>query len=428
METKNQEEKKQKLKENLGLSESVAIGVGGTIGGGIFILIGVASGYAGPGVILSFVLAFIASLLVGLCYAELAARLPFAGGGYTFAQVALGDKIGYVMGWGYWGSYIAASGYVTLGFGAYLEYLTGIPQMFGAVALILSVLILNILGTQISGFVQKIIVLLIIITLLTITICGIPHIHTELYRPFFPKGLWGVISASVLAFLSFGGFDIIAAAGEEIKNPAKTIPIAIFMSLIIVLILYLFTVLVSIGIIPWEQLSTLSAPLSNVSLQIFGLNGPIFIDIVALISTAATANAVLVVTSRIVFAMARDKLLPEKFAYVNTKRNTPIFAILISAFFMILLAIAGSVSIAANVTGFLYVIHFVYDIIALVVLRKKDNKNTSEIHFKVPFFPVISIITILMLIGILITIKLDGFIIGLIWILIGVLYKLLTIK
>src|SRR6266702_948152 len=130
------EQGSQRLRRVLTLREAVALGIGGTIGGGIFVLVGAAAGRAGPGALLAFVLAFGVSLLIALPYAELACRYPLAGGGYAFARALLGEHWGFLMGWGYWGAYIFISGYVTLGFGGYLHALTGLPPVPGALALI----------------------------------------------------------------------------------------------------------------------------------------------------------------------------------------------------------------------------------------------------------------------------------------------------
>src|SRR5437016_8368777 len=122
------------LRRVLTLREAIALGVGGTIGGGIFVLVGAAAGRAGPGTLLSFLLAFGISLLIALPYAELACRYPLAGGGYAFARTLLGPHWGFLMGWGYWGAYIFISGYVTLGFGGYLHAFTGLSLVAGALA------------------------------------------------------------------------------------------------------------------------------------------------------------------------------------------------------------------------------------------------------------------------------------------------------
>src|SRR5258707_932556 len=225
------------LRRVLNLREAVALGIGGTIGGGIFVLVGAAAGRAGPGVLLAFVLAFSVSLLIGLPYAELACRYPLAGGGYAFARALLGPHWGFLMGWGYWGAYIFISGYVTLGFGGYLHALTGLPPVPGALALIGICTIINLVGVRLSGLVQSLVIGLAMAALLGFSIAGLWHIHIEQFTPFLPFGLGGVAMAALLAFLAFGGFDMVAAAGEEIASPERNLPRAILFPLLALVIL-----------------------------------------------------------------------------------------------------------------------------------------------------------------------------------------------
>src|SRR6266567_2367212 len=167
------------LRRVLTLREAVALGVGGTIGGGIFVLVGAAAGRAGPGALLAFVLAFGVSLLIALPYAELACRYPLAGGGYAFTRTLLGPHWGFVMGWGYWGAYIFVSGYVTLGFGGYFHALTGLPAVPGALALIGISTGINLIGVRLSGLVQSVVLGVAIAALLGFGIMGLPHVHVE---------------------------------------------------------------------------------------------------------------------------------------------------------------------------------------------------------------------------------------------------------
>src|SRR2546425_7594881 len=167
------------LRRMLTLREAVAIGVGGTIGGGIFVLVGAAAGRAGPGTLLAFVLAFGISLLIALPYAELACRYPLAGGGYAFARTLLGPHWGFLMGWGYWGAYIFISGYVTLGFGGYLHALTGLPPISGALALIGISTAINLVGVRLSGLVQSLVIGVAIVALLAFGVAGLPHVQIE---------------------------------------------------------------------------------------------------------------------------------------------------------------------------------------------------------------------------------------------------------
>src|SRR5215471_11479489 len=169
----------QQLRRVLTLREAVALGVGGTIGGGIFVLVGAAAGRAGPGALLAFVLAFAVSLLIAMPYAELACRYPLAGGGYAFARAVLGQHWGFLMGWGYWGAYIFVSGYVTLGFGGYLHALTGWPPVLGALALIAISTAINLMGVKLSGLAQRVVIGVAIVALLVFSMLGLPHIHVQ---------------------------------------------------------------------------------------------------------------------------------------------------------------------------------------------------------------------------------------------------------
>src|SRR5579884_2061351 len=318
------------LRRVLTLREAVALGIGGTIGGGIFVLVGTAAGHAGPAALLSFVLAFGVSLLIALPYAELACRYPLAGGGYAFARVLLGSHWGFLMGWGYWGAYLFISGYVTLGFGGYLHVLTGLPAVVGSLALIGFCMVINLIGVRLSGLVQSLVIGLALLALLGFGLLGLPHISLERFIPFFSTRASGVAAASLLAFLAFGGFDMVAAAGEEIASPERNLPRAILLTLLLVLGLYLLVTFVALGVLPWNDLGNSSAPLATAATQFLGPVGRELTALAAILTTAATGNAVLVVTSRVSFAMARDGLLPNWLSRINAKTDVPWVAVLLN--------------------------------------------------------------------------------------------------
>jgi APA family basic amino acid/polyamine antiporter len=370
------------LRRVLNLREAVALGIGGTIGGGIFVLVGTAIGQAGPGAVLSFALAFLASLLIALPYAELACRYPLAGGGYAFARAVLGRHWGFLMGWDYWGAYLYISGYVTLGFGSYLHSLVGIPPLFGALGLITCCTIINLLGVKLSGRVQSLIVLLALVSLVGFGLFGLPHLTMRYYTPLLPNGMGGVISAALLAFLAFGGFDMVAAAGEEIERPERTLPLAILLTLGGVLGIYLLVTFVTAGMLPWRTVGAAPAPLAETAAALLGPAGRQFMAIAALLTTAATGNAVLVVTSRISFAMARDGLLPPQLARVQPRTNVPWLAIVLNGILLALIALTGSIALAAAIGGFLYVLHFVFPLVVLVRLRAQGHSSPA---FRTPF-------------------------------------------
>lgn len=406
------------LRRVLTLREAVALGVGGTIGGGIFVLVGAAAGLAGPGALLAFLLAFGMSLLIALPYAELACRYPLAGGGYAFARTLLGPHWGFLMGWGYWGAYIFISGYVTLGFGGYLHAVTGLPPTLGALALIGISTGINLVGVRLSGLVQSVVIGVAIVALLAFGILGLPHVHIEQFKPFLPYGIGGVAIATLLAFLAFGGFDMVAAAGEEIASPERNLPRAILLTLFVVLVLYLLVTFVALGTLQWNELGRSSAPLAAAATQFLGSTGQRLTAIAAILTTAATGNAVLVVTSRVAFAMARDGLLPGVVAWVHPTRDVPWGAVMLNGILLALVALTGSVILVASVGGFLYVLHFLFPLIALIILRRRGEPSPA---FRTPAPKVVLPLACGGCLLLLATSGWTGILGGLVWLFIGLL-------
>ena len=372
------------LRRELGLRGAVALGIGGTVGGGVYVLIGAAAGEAGPGALLAFALAFLASLLIALPYAELSCRYPLAGGGYAFARAVLGPRIGFLMGWGFWGAYLFISGYVTLGFGGYLHAMTGLPALAGALGLVAACLALNVLGVRITGIAQGVVIGVALAGLVAFAAWGLPSVEVERLQPLLPNGLEGVLLASLLTFLAFGGFDMVAAAGEEIERPERNLPRAIFITLGAVLLLYLLVCFVAIGVLSTDALGASQAPLADAAARFGGSEARAMVLITALLTTAATANAVLVVTSRISFAMARDGLLPSALARVSPRTGAPWIALAASAALLALVAATGSLSFAASAGGFLYVLHFVVPLVALVALRRRGRMPPAAFRTPAP--------------------------------------------
>ncbi len=372
------------LRRELDLRGAVSLGIGGTVGGGIYVLVGAAAGDAGPGALLAFALAFLASLLIALPYAELACRYPLAGGGYAFARAVLGPHIGFLMGWGFWGAYLFISGYVTLGFGGYLEAVTGLPTIAGALSLIAACLALNLLGVRVTGAAQTVVIAVALAGLLAFAAWGLQSVDLQRLNPFFPSGLEGVLLASLLAFLAFGGFDMVAAAGEEIEHPERNLPRAILITLGAVFGIYLLVCFVALGALPSDELGASSAPLADAAERFGGAQARGVVVFTALLTTAATANAVLVVTSRISFAMARDRLLPTALALVNSRAGAPWAALVLSALLLAVVAATGSVAFAAAAGGFLYVLHFVVPLVALIALRRRGALGASAFRTPMP--------------------------------------------
>jgi len=404
------------LRRALGLRGAVALGVGGTIGGGIFVLVGQTAALAGPAALLAFALALVASLLIALPYAELACRYPEAGGGYAFAREVMGRPWGFLMGWVFWGAYLFVSGYVTLGFGGYLNVLTGVPPTWSAVGLVAACILVNVAGVKLSGQVQVLVVVLVLAGLLGFAVSGLPSVRAAHFTPWMPYGLPGLLSAALTAFLAFGGFDMVAAAGEEIERPERNLPLAILLTLALVLLVYLLVVFVALGTLDWRALGASGAPLADAARVFLGDGGGRLVAAVAVLTMAATANAVLVVTSRISFAMARDGLLPAVLARVGPATGAPWAAVLLSGGLLMLVALAGSLRLSTSIGGFLYVLHFVLPLWALVKLRRQGGPAPA---FRMPFAPVLLPLAFAMSLLLLVSSGAMGLAGGLAWLAVG---------
>ncbi|OIJ21864.1 amino acid permease [Anaerobacillus alkalidiazotrophicus] len=407
------------LNRGLGWKEATSLGIGAMVGAGIFVLSGVAAGKAGPAVMLAFILAALLAMLLGLCYAELASRYPRAGGSYEYVRETMGPLIGTIIGWAYWGAWLAASSFVSQGFGHYLNALTGAHPLLSAVLLLLVLGTLNILGIRFSGKLQVGIVCIVIVVLIGFFVLGIQHINYSLYTPFVPNGFSGILSAALVGFLSIVGWDAIVASGEEIKNPRKTIPLSIFLSISIVLFLYLGLLFVSTGVVHWQELGSSDVPVALASQQFLGDIGPIFISIVIVIALPATANAFIISISRTAFAMGRNGLLAKKVAYIHPRFQTPIWAISLGVGIQIAFTLVSSINIAVTATGFLYLLTFIFTMIAFFISRKKTPLEERKKQFSAPFYPFVPILALVISISLLIPVGKSGFLMGLIWLSIG---------
>ncbi len=296
--------------------------------------------------------------------------------------------------------------------------MTGLPAVPGALVLVGICTAINLAGVRLSGLVQSLVIGAATVALLGFSILGLPHVHAAQFTPLLPYGLGGVAAATLLAFLAFGGFDMVAAAGEEIAAPERNLPRAILLTLLIVLGLYLLVTFVALGVLPWNILGASSAPLAVAATQFLGSAGQRFTAIVAILTTAATANAVLVVTSRVSFAMARDGLLPGAIARVQARTGAPWVSVLLNGILLALVALTGSVGLAAAVGGFLYVLHFLFTLVALVQVRRRGGPVPA---FRVPAPRAVLPLAFAGCLALLITSGTTGILGGLAWLAVGML-------
>ena len=404
----------------LGFFDATMIGVGAMIGAGIFVLTGVAAGRAGPASILAFALNGVVTLMTAMAYAELASSIPEAGGGYSYVKHAFPDVIGFVAGIWLWFAYTVACSLYAAGFGHYsLEffsfYFPGTHQLLVSVAgphaavvmLILfagvGFIALNVKGAAITGKAENVIVVAKVVVLLVFIVFGIERIIDDVpaakaeFTPFFPLGLGGVFVAMGLTFIAFEGYDLIATVAEEIKNPEKNIPKAIFASLGITMFIYMCVILVSLGAVhaesmpSWQFLGKYkeTAIVRAAAVMMPGV-GVFLILMGGVLSTMSALNATVLASSRVAFSMARDGWLPSKIAAIHEKRRTPHVAIISTGAIFLLVAVILPVELLGSAASIMFLLVFAMVNLALIALRRKQ----PNLHrpYRIPLYPVLPMV------------------------------------
>jgi APA family basic amino acid/polyamine antiporter len=436
----------------------IMVGIAGMIGGAIFVLTGPAIGLAGSAVILAFIINAIITLFTAMAYAELGSAMPEAGGGYLWIREGLPRPNAFISGWMAWFAHIIAGSLYAVGFGAFLYQLLG-PNMAGilsdqplfgvipfdkliAVASIAAFTYINIKGTSETGKTGTIVTIVQLGTILCLIVAGSWMMHnnsnsTANFADFMPTGVAGLVAAMGLTFIAFEGYEIIVQTGEEVKNPRRNIPRAIFISLAIVVTLYCLVAFVSIGAISPEGIAAWRFIGEGGELgimkaaEIFLPYGDLIVLGGGMVSTLAALNATTFSSARVAFAMGRHYNLPHKLSSIHPVNRTPHIAIIISGIIMAFMAYALPLADIAVAAGVIFLLLFTQVNIAAITIRRIYGTKLSY-GFKTPFFPVIPIAGIFLKLGLalylLVTQPLSWGI-TILWILVGfVLYRMYTFK
>jgi basic amino acid/polyamine antiporter, APA family len=400
------------LKRTIGLWSLSAIGIGGTIGTGIFFILSQAVPMAGPAVIWSFAMAGIVAGLTAVCYAELAGAVPVAGSSYSYAYTTLGEFAAVGVGacllleWGVAGAAVAVgwSQYLNqfLGnvFGFQLpEALSNAPEQGGvfnlpAVVLVVMVALLLIRGVSESAKTNAIMVVIKIAVLIMFIAIGVQGWNSENLTPMAPFGFAGITAAAGVIFFTFVGLDGVAAAGEEAKNPHRNLPLAILIALVTVIVMYVLVALVAVAAQPADQFEGQEAGLSQILQDVTGATWPgTVIAAGAIISIFSVTLVSLYGQTRILFAMSRDGMIPEMFHRVNPRTLTPIHNTIAVAVVISLLAGLIPINFLAEMTSIGTLVAFITVSIGVIVLRRREPNLPRS--FKVPLYPVTPILSIL---------------------------------
>ena len=399
------------LKRTIGLWPLSAIGIGGTIGTGIFFVLSEAVPIAGPAVIWSFVFAGVVAGLTAICYAELAGAVPVSGSSYSYAYATLGELTAMGVAACLLLEYGVSGAAVAVGWSQYLnqfldnvfgfeipDVLSNAPEQGGwfnlpAVVLVVLCALLLIRGASESTTVNAIMVLIKIGILIVFIVIGITGWNSDNLSDFTRFGISGITSAAGIIFFSYIGLDAVSTAGEEAKNPRRNLPLAILIALLTVTTLYVLTSLVAVAAQPTEEFIDQEAGLSQILEDITGSEWPgTLIAAGAIISIFSVTLVVLYGQTRILFAMSRDGMIPELFHKVNPRTLTPVPNTIIVAAVICLLAGLIPINFLAEMTSIGTLVAFMVVSIGVIVLRQTAPDLPRG--FKVPLYPITPLLAI----------------------------------
>ncbi|MFB4317090.1 amino acid permease [Actinomadura sp. 21ATH] len=407
----SEEETEGGLRRTMGLWQLVALSLGGLVGAGVFSLAGVvAHEDAGPGVMISFLIAIIASSAAALCYAEFAGMIPKAGSAYTYSYATLGELVGWAIGWDLLLEYTAIVAVVAIAISGYLSYLCdqigldlptwalGAPgtgaghkvDLFAAALCLLLAFVLS-RGTKESARFETILVVVKLGIVALVIIAGAFHISGGNYTPFLPFGLGGAITGAATTFFAVYGYDAMSAAAEESAEAKKVLPKAILISLGIAAVIYILVCVVMIGMQDYREIdvkSPFSSGLASVGLAWLGT----IVAVGAVLGVATSAMANMLAVTRVWFSMSRDGLLPEYFAKNHPRRAVPTRVIWLVGIGSAVIAGLLPIREVADLTNIGILSAFIVVAAAIMVMRR--TRPDLPRSFRTPLVPLVPLVGI----------------------------------
>lgn len=432
------------------------VGIAAMIGGSIFVLTGPAIGLAGSAVIIVFIINGIITLFTAMAYAELGSAMPEAGGGYLWVREGLPRPNAFISGWMAWLAHIIAGSLYAVSFASFLTGLLDMTNLAQdllllniiptdkviAVAAIAAFTYINIKGTSETGKTGVIVTMIQLGLIFILIAAGLwvmnGHPNWEMnFSDFAPMGIGGIVAAMGLTFIAFEGYEVIVQTGEEVKNPKRNIPRAIFISLTAVVILYCLIAFVSIGAIfpagiqSWNYIGDAGELGIMKAGELLLPYGAFIVLGGGLISTLAALNATTFSSARVAFAMGRNYNMPNQLSAIHRKNKTPYIAILISGIIMAIMAYAlplGQIAVAA---GVIFLLLFTQVNMAVITIRRIYG-DKLDYGFKTPFFPIIPIIGIFLKLGLAVYLLFTqplSWAITIVWVVIGFfIYRMYTFR
>lgn len=398
-----------RLKKTLTVWDLTAIGIGGIIGTGIFVLIGTAvlgdahRPGAGPGIVLSFILSGITCALAALCYAEFAAMIPVAGSAYTYSYATLGEFLAWLTGWNLILEYGVACVAVAIGWSGYFNNILktlgielpvwathapgsaagGIVNLPAAIIVLLVTVVL-VIGVKESARTTGVIVVIKVAAVLLFIAVGIFSVEPANWSPFMPYGFQGVGAAAAIVFFAYIGFDAVSTTAEEARNPQRDLPIGIIASLAICGVLYVLVAAILTGMIPYTQVD-IHAPVAE-ALRMVGFRwGAAVVAVGAVAGITSVLFVMMIGQIRVFFAMSRDGLLAPWLSKVHPRFRTPHRATIMTGVGVAVLAALIPIGEAADMTNIGTLFAFALVCAGVLVLRRTRPKHPRP--FRVPFMP-----------------------------------------
>ena len=455
------------LKKTLSAASLVALGIGAIIGAGLFSITGIAAAnYAGPGIMISFVIAAIGCAFAGLCYAEFASMIPVAGSAYTYSYATMGEFIAWIIGWDLVLEYAVGSATVASSWSGYLSKfmssfgvslphslmmtpfdsyivdgvthtgMMNLPAVF--IVTVMSLVLIK--GTSESAFVNTLIVILKVSIVLIFIVVGWKYVKAENLTPLIPAntgkvgeyGWSGIIRAAAVVFFAYIGFDAVSTAAQETKDPKKAMPIGIMGSLIICTVLYIIFAYVMVGVVNYKAFTAGGggdhlAPVA-IAIEAMGdvVNGTVVpaypwlnttIILAILLGYASVILVMLMGQSRVFYSMSKDGLLPKVFSEVHSKFRTPYKSNLFFLVFVSLFAAFVPGRVVGEMTSIGTLFAFILVCAGVLVMRK--TQPDAPRAFRTPLVPLIPVLGILVCLGMMVFLPFDTWIRLVCWMMIG---------
>jgi len=401
------------LKKVLGPVDLVLMGIGAIVGTGIFVLTGTGALTAGPGLMVSFIIAAMACGFAALCYAEFASAIPVSGSIYTYSYATLGEIIAWMIGWDLLLEYGLATSAVSVGWSGYFQSLAagfglhlpvaltaapgavpGAHTLFNLPAFLIMLAITWVVsyGVRESARINNLMVAIKIGVVLLFIGVGVWHVKPANWHPFAPFGMNGIFNAAALVFFAFIGFDAVTSAAEEVRNPRRDLPIGIVGSLAVCTVLYVIVAAIMTGIVPFAQFAGIDHPVS-LALQVAGQDWVAgFVDLGAIVGMTTVILVMTYGQTRIIFAMSRDGLLPAKLSTVHPVHATPFFATWTVGIVFALIAAFVPLSVLAELINIGTLSAFSLISIAVLVLRR--TRPDLPRAFRCPGVPVVPLLSV----------------------------------